>query len=73
MAMNKRIESIARLEDGMYGDVFWEAWLKPGWCWGEQGLHVWHEDTKKEIMDNAWKIKECCCKECDLSKQQLYN
>ena len=65
MAINKRIETIQRLEDSMDGHTFWEAWLKPGWCWGDQGLHVWHEDTKKALLAQTWIIKPCKCHECN--------
>jgi hypothetical protein len=57
----KKIE-IERHDDD--GHVFWEAWLLPGWCWGEKGLHVFHADTKAEIKASAWMIEPCDCPEC---------
>lgn len=63
----KKIDTITREEDD--GHIFWEAWLKPGWCWEDKGLHVTHEDTKKDILNSAWKIAPCDCPECSNGKE----
>jgi hypothetical protein len=61
--MDRRLESIKKIDDD--GHVFWEAWTKPGWCWWSPGLHVLHEDTRKEILAQRWQLKKCGCPECN--------
>jgi hypothetical protein len=59
----QRISIIEDISNEMPDDGYW-VYLKPGYCWDEQGGHTVHEWTARDLM-RAWgRISPCICKDC---------
>ena len=48
----------------------WAHWmyLKRGWCNGDQGSHIIHEDSVKRCVEAVRAIKRCTCEDCVTGK-----
>lgn len=44
----------------------WAHWvyLAPGWCNHDHGMHIIHECSVRECIDQYRRVKPCDCEEC---------
>lgn len=58
----ERIDDERSTEDGIW------AYTVDGWCNGDEGSHIIHEDTAKEVL-RAWQsVAPCSCEGCTSGK-----
>lgn len=61
------IEDEGRISDG--GDGLW-AYTSPGYCNGDIGSHIIHENTVAEVLRAARDIRQCSCTDCQAHSRQ---
>lgn len=59
------IENEGRVSDG--GDGLW-LYTAPGFCNGDHGSHIIHENTVRDILSAAKSITPCDCKDCLIAR-----
>ena len=52
------------------GDGYW-VYLKPGWRWADDYVHIIHEDTPAECLRELRAIIPCRCHECVVGDEEV--
>jgi hypothetical protein len=58
-----RVRDISDERHGWNDNGFW-VYLKNGFCWDDQGLHIIHEPSPSACRRLFREIRPCTCAEC---------
>lgn len=53
-----------RIDEMIHDDDGWWIYLNRGWFWDDHGLHIIHEDTKAEAIQQLKYTEPCDCPYC---------